>query len=121
MAGATNEGIKSAGRLLERAFGNVVLIAYEGGSRTLSATKNSNAPFDDTVFESPFASFDPFRELNVTLRGHDLKLFSRPGVFSWDHLDEATEVLVDQIEIRSGESILDLGCGSGPLGISRPS
>ena len=81
VAGATNEGIKSAGRLLERAFGNVVLIAYEGGSRILSATKNSNAPFDDTIFESPFASFDPFRELNVTLRGHDLKLFSRPGVF----------------------------------------
>ena len=23
----------------------------------------------------------------------------------------------DQIEIRSGESVLDLGCGSGPLGI----
>ncbi len=117
VAGATNEGIKSAGRLLERAFGNVVLVAYEGGSRILSATKNSSVPFDDTVFESPFASFNSFRELNVTLRGHDLKLFSRPGVFSWDHLDEATDVLADQIEIRSGDSILDLGCGSGPLGI----
>ncbi|MEO5589962.1 MAG: methyltransferase, partial [Gemmatimonadaceae bacterium] len=93
VAGATNEGIKSAGRLLERAFGNAVLIAYEGGSRILSATKTSNAPFDDTVFESPFNSFNSFRELNVTLGGHDLKLFSRPGVFSWDHLDEATEVL----------------------------
>ncbi len=117
IAGATSEGIKSAGRLLERAFGNVVLIAYEGGSRIFSATKNSDAPFDDTVFESPYVSFDSFRELDVTLRGHDLKLFSRPGVFSWDHLDEATEVLADQMEIRSGESVLDLGCGSGPLGI----
>ncbi len=117
VAGATNEGIKSAGRLLERAFGNVVLIAYEGGSRILSATKNAEAPFDETVFESPFAPFDSFRELSVTRRGFNLKLFSRPGVFSWDHLDEATEVLADQIEIRSGESILDLGCGSGPLGI----
>ncbi len=117
VAGATNEGIKSAGRLLERVFGNVVLVAYAGGSRIFSARKTSNTPFDDSVFESPFTSFDSFRELSVTLRSHDLKLFSRPGVFSWDHLDEATEVLADQIEIRSGESILDLGCGSGPLGI----
>ena len=117
VAGATNEGIKSAARLLELAFGNAVLIAYEGGCRILSAQKISDAPFDHTVFDSPFVSFDSFRELDVTLRGEHLKLFSRPGVFSWDHLDEATEILAAQLEIQSGSSVLDIGCGSGPLGI----
>lgn len=117
VAGATNEGVKSAARLLELAFGNAVLIAYEGGCRILSAQKNSDAPFDHAVFESPFVSFDSFRELDVTLRGKHLKLFSRPGVFSWDHLDEATEILAAQLEIQSGSSVLDIGCGNGALGI----
>lgn len=117
VAGATNEGIKSAARLLELAFGNAVLVAYEGGCRILSAQKISDAPADHSVFDSPFISFDSFRELDVTLRGEHLKLFSRPGVFSWDHLDEATEILAAQLEIQSGSSVLDIGCGSGPLGI----
>lgn len=117
VAGATNEGIKSAARLLERAFGNAVLIAYEGGCRLLSSQKTSGAPFDPAVFDSPFVSFDSFRELDVTLRGEHLGLFSRPGVFSWDHLDEATEILAAHLEIQSGSSVLDIGCGSGALGI----
>ncbi len=117
VAGAINEGIKSAAKLLERAFGNSNLLAYEGGSRILSATKNSNQPADPTVFEGPFVSFDAFRELSVTLRNNPLVLFSRPGVFSWDHLDEATEVLANNLDIPGGSSVLDLGCGSGALGI----
>lgn len=117
VAGATNEGIKSAAKLLERAFGNSNLLAYEGGSRILSATKNSSQPADPNVFESPFVSFDAFRELNVMLRKDPVVLFSRPGVFSWDHLDEATGVLANNLDIPGGSSVLDLGCGSGGLGI----
>jgi len=117
IAGATNEGIKSAAKLLQRAFGNSTVVAYDGGSRILSSTKTSDAPIDEAVFESPFISFDSFRELDVTLRGERFTIFSRPGVFSWDHLDEATQILVDHIDIPRGASVLDLGCGSGPLGI----
>ncbi|MEP6509041.1 MAG: methyltransferase [Gemmatimonadales bacterium] len=117
VAGATNEGIKSAAKLLDRAFGNSVLLGYEGGCRILSATKRSDQPQDATAFESPFVAFDSFRELNVILRGEPLVLFSRPGVFSWDHLDEATEVLANNLDVSNGASVLDLGCGSGPLGI----
>jgi 16S RNA G1207 methylase RsmC len=47
-----------------------------------------------------------------------LTLYSRPGVFSWEHVDEATEILASTMEIPLHASVLDLGCGSGGLGIT---
>ena len=55
--------------------------------------------------------------MEVTLRGRPFRLFSRPGVFSWDHLDEATAILAEHVEVSPGDSVLDLGCGYGPLGV----
>lgn len=117
IAGATREGIRTAAKILERAFGNSTLLAYDSGYRIVSAKKTSNSAADQTVFDSPFLPRDAFREIDATLRGQSLKIYSRPGVFSWDHLDEATQILADHIEVAVGASVLDLGCGSGPLGI----
>lgn len=117
ISGPNNEGIKSATKLLERAFGTSVLLAYDSGNRIVSATKESNVPADDEIFGSPLLSSDTFREIDVTLRDQSFTIYSRPGVFSWDHLDEATEILAEHMMVLPGASVLDLGCGSGPLGI----
>jgi 16S rRNA (guanine1207-N2)-methyltransferase len=117
IAGANNEGIKPASKTIERIFGNSTLLAYESGNRIFSASKTSDLPADSEVFESPYLPADSFREIDATLRGNDLKIFSRPGVFSWDHVDEATQILADHIDIQAHASVLDLGCGSGPLGV----
>ena len=117
IAGANNEGIKSAAKLLERAFGNSTLLAYDSGNRIASAIKESNTAADGEVFESPFLPSDTFREIEVALRDQSFTMYSRPGVFSWDHLDEATQILAGQMMVLPGASVLDLGCGSGPLGI----
>ncbi len=118
VAGATNEGMKTAAKLLNRLFGNMSVLEYESGHRIVVAEKISHDPVDDTALDSPYLVSDTFRELDVTLRGSDIRLYSRPGVFSWDHLDEATKILAGTIEIPSRASTLDLGCGSGPLGIT---
>ena len=117
ISGANNEGIKSATKLLERAFGNSTLLAYDSGHRIVSAVKESDIPDDDDVFESPFLPSDSFNEIDVNLRGQAFRIYSRPGVFSWDHLDEATQILAEHMMVLPGASVLDLGCGSGPLGI----
>lgn len=117
ISGANNEGIKSATKLLERAFGNSTLIAYDSGHRIVSAVKESDLPGDDEVFESPFLPSEAFNEIDVNLRGESFRIYSRPGVFSWDHLDEATQILAEHARVLPGASVLDLGCGSGPLGI----
>jgi 16S rRNA (guanine1207-N2)-methyltransferase len=117
ISGANNEGIKSATKLLERAFGNSTLLAYDSGHRIVFAVKESEAPADEEVFDSPFLDSDTFHEIDVLMRGESFRIYSRPGVFSWDHLDEATEILAEHMMVLPGASVFDLGCGSGPLGI----
>jgi len=43
--------------------------------------------------------------------------FSRPGVFAWDRLDEGTRLLVERMRINPDDSVLDLGCGNGIIGL----
>lgn len=116
LAGATNEGIKSAAALLERLFGNVAVLAHASGHRVVATTKRSAAYASAAGMDDPLLQADLFHEVSTTLRGHDLTIFSRPGVFSWDHVDEATAILADVMEVAPGQSVLDLGCGAGALG-----
>lgn len=117
IAGATNEGIKSAATLLEAVFGNATVLATDSGSRAVMAVKRAATPMDPAILDSPLLAHDTFRSLDVVLRGTPMTLFSRPGVFSSEHLDEGTQVLADVLVVREGDSVLDLGCGSGALGL----
>jgi 16S rRNA G1207 methylase RsmC len=46
----------------------------------------------------------------------DLK--TRPGVFSHRRLDTGARCLIEAMEITAGDRILDVGCGSGGVGIA---
>ncbi|MEO6877127.1 MAG: methyltransferase [Gemmatimonadaceae bacterium] len=117
MAGATNEGIKSAASLMTEVFGHAHAIAHDSGHRILFAKKQSESPPSLNAADIRLVDHDAFNEVQATLRGEPTTLFSRPGVFSWEHLDEATSILSDAIAVAPGESVLDLGCGAGALGI----
>ena len=121
LAGANDEGVKPAVRLLESIFGMARLEAQHSGHRMAVATKTQIAPSSLTEGTSPFLDPDHFREVAATVKGIPHTLFSRPGVFSWEHLDEATQLLGDLMDIRAGESVLDLGCGAGALGLTAAS
>jgi 16S rRNA (guanine1207-N2)-methyltransferase len=49
--------------------------------------------------------------------GASLNFISRPGVFAYGRFDEGARALVETMEIRPGDRILDLGCGCGTNGI----
>jgi 16S rRNA (guanine1207-N2)-methyltransferase len=117
IAGATTEGIKSAARLMHELFGNSDVLGRQSSHRIVVASKRSAVPADASSFTDPLLDSDAFREVPVTLRGYSFVMYTRPGVFSWEHLDEATALLADVMQIGAGESVLDLGCGAGPLGI----
>ena len=117
LAGATNEGVKSAARLLERLFGNATVLAQDSGHRVVSAVKRAPAPASTEDLDSLYLEPDAFHRMPATLRGRDYTLFSRPGVFSWDHVDEATAILADVMQVAPGSAVLDIGCGAGGLGI----
>ncbi len=54
----------------------------------------------------------------VTIAERDLALVTMPGVFSGDGLDDGTALLLDNLPDLNGQRVLDLGCGSGVLGIA---
>lgn len=117
IAGATNEGAKSAARLLEQLFGACQVLASESGFRVVSAVKQTDVPPVLEDFVNPLLGHDAFNRVETMLRGGPLTLFTRPGVFSWEHLDDATEILAEQMIVESGANVLDLGCGAGALGV----
>ncbi len=57
-------------------------------------------------------------ELAVELRGHRLRFLTDAGVFSRRDVDAGTRLLIDTMEPQSGQRILDLGCGYGPVGLA---
>jgi len=116
IAGATNEGIKTAAGTLERIFGSERTLARDSGHRLVMATRGPAPHEVPAELASPYLDPEVFHEYDAVLRGHALRVSSRPGVFSWDHLDEATSIVADVMTIARGEAVLDIGCGAGALG-----
>jgi 16S rRNA (guanine1207-N2)-methyltransferase len=58
------------------------------------------------------------REWQARLRGRVYRFRTDRGMFSPDHIDPGTLLLIETMEVRPGETVLDLGCGYGALGIA---
>lgn len=116
IAGANNEGIKTAAGTLERIFGSERTLERDSGHRLLVATKRAESPHVPSEFDNPYLRADAFHEYDAELAGRHFRIFTRPGVFSWDHLDEATAIVGSVMEVATGETVLDIGCGAGALG-----
>ena len=56
--------------------------------------------------------------LQENLRGRELTFSTTYGLFSYKKIDDGTKLLIDSIEYKDGNNILDLGCGYGPIGIA---
>ncbi len=58
------------------------------------------------------------KTIKAMLRGNELFFTTSSGTFSKSGIDRGTEILIGHSEIASGQKILDLGCGYGPVGIA---
>ncbi|MCD4690366.1 methyltransferase [bacterium] len=52
------------------------------------------------------------------LRGRRYKFHTYAGIFSRKAVDEGTHLLVETMEMRPRHSVIDIGCGYGPIGIA---
>ena len=67
--------------------------------------------------EHPDAQHD-IHELHVVLLGERMNFLTDAGVFSKKMIDFGSQVLLSCLAFQQGETVLDVGCGYGPLGLS---
>ena len=67
--------------------------------------------------ENPDAAHD-IHELRVDLLGERMTFLTDAGVFSKKMVDFGSQLLLKCLEVNEGETVLDVGCGYGPLGLS---
>ena len=58
------------------------------------------------------------KEIEINLRGTNLKLNTGSGVFSIGKIDKGTKLLIENCIIKKDWKVLDLGSGYGPIGIT---
>ncbi len=114
MAGPTQGGTKSVIADAAELFGHGVTLT----SRRHHRIGVSIRP--DTLPLYPWG-YDPTCKQQRTIdtpRG-PIRVETMPGVFSWEHLDDGTAFLLESLgEIEPGQTILDVGCGYGILGLA---
>ncbi len=73
----------------------------------------------DHYFSASPTSAENLRRIRVRLAGRDVEVTTAGGVFSPDHIDSGTGVLLANTPPPpSGGHLLDLGCGWGPIALS---
>lgn len=58
-----------------------------------------------------------YKKIYYGFKGNELTFITDSGVFSKDHVDEGTDILINNLPSVSGK-VLDLGCGYGCVGIT---
>lgn len=56
-------------------------------------------------------------EYQDPISGRSLKFLVRPGIFSVERVDVGTEFLLDTVRLFNGQTVLDVGCGYGAVGV----
>lgn len=73
----------------------------------------------DHYFSASPASPENLRRIRVSLAGRDVEVTTAGGIFSPDHVDAGTGVLLSNTPAAPpGGNLLDLGCGWGPIALS---
>ena len=66
---------------------------------------------------NPDAAHD-IHDLAVVLLGQKMNFYTDAGVFSKKMIDYGSQVLLSTLDFQEEESVLDVGCGYGPIGLS---
>nr|NNM91465.1 class I SAM-dependent methyltransferase [Bacilli bacterium] len=72
---------------------------------------------DHYYSDEPHSTSDPVL-FEATVKGQRLKLYTDHGVFSRGKIDYGTQLLIESVQLNEPVTILDLGCGYGPVGIT---
>jgi 16S rRNA (guanine1207-N2)-methyltransferase len=108
-------GVKGAISYARKLFGQCGVVRQKKGYHVALAAKPAQV---NTTCSMPATPVDSYATRAITLDGVETTLVSKPGVFAWDRLDDGTAALVGAMEIEAHDCVLDLGCGTGLVGLA---
>jgi 16S rRNA (guanine1207-N2)-methyltransferase len=126
VGGPRKGGAEVAARALREAFESVAPVTYRKGYRIYRAVgprrpviaDGARCPGEQPPVTARNVVPLTAREVeSVELRGRQIRLVADDRIFARGRLDPATRMLAEAFEIPPGAAVLDLGCGSGVLGI----
>ncbi|NOZ27200.1 MAG: class I SAM-dependent methyltransferase [Chloroflexi bacterium] len=106
-AGGIRTWIKRAAAL----FGRAETLEIEKGYRAALAVRGEGPPAE------PDEDYFRYRPIVVEFGDQQLEMISKPGIFSWDRLDAATRLLLENFKVGPEDVVLDVGCGYGVIGV----
>ena len=103
------KGAKTVASFMERIYGNVETLKRSRGYRILKSTR------EPRVSKKVGESYK--YQITADLLGRNYTFQTKPGIFSRKEIDAGTLLLIETMDVRESDTVLDLGCGYGPLGI----
>jgi 16S rRNA (guanine1207-N2)-methyltransferase len=116
ISGSNKAGIQSSIKDGMELFGNGLLLAYKKGNRISRFDKLPDSPPLPDWALTPGICSGTWFEHSISISDHNFLVRSLPGVFSYDHLDAGTQILLATPMDISGCKVLDVGCGYGLIG-----
>ena len=117
LAGANELGVQSTLHDAASLFGPGTILDYKKGNRVTRFTRPTGTLSMPGWLRAPGIAPRTWHEFDAETPVGVLHLFSLPGVFSFDRLDDATRLLLAQMHPTPADHLLDLGCGCGILGL----
>jgi len=113
LVGPNKGGAKSLIKDAATLFGACHVVSYKKSHRIAVSIREA----DDYDFPTEWGT-DPTEMQSRTFQTPmgSVRVATLPGIFSWDALDDGTRFLLDNIDFRQAQSVLDVGCGSGIIG-----
>jgi 16S rRNA (guanine1207-N2)-methyltransferase len=117
LAGANSLGIQTIIKDARMLYGSPTILDYMKGNRIVRFIKNQEGIINCPWLHENGIAPGTWNEFVARTPIGAFNLFSLPGIFSYDHIDEGTDLLLTKLGISSNERVLDLGCGYGIIGL----
>jgi 16S rRNA (guanine1207-N2)-methyltransferase len=118
LGGAKQQSVIPVIKDAEMLFGEATVLGYKKGSRLASFRKKQPGSPVDGWWRIPGVAPHTWHEFTIQTQQGPLEICSLPGVFSYDRLDEGTQLLLGFLPDLHNLNVLDLGCGYGAIGLA---
>jgi len=80
--------------------------------------KKECGPLTEHYYSAKPSVAHELNQIQIKLRGKDFIFVTDAGVFSKKDIDFGSKLLIETMVINRKDSVLDVGCGYGPIGLS---